>query len=330
MTLGNRVLGTGIVSLFVLLFVGLTSAWTVHKAAAGLVWVWIAIGCGMVAIGVATFTLWRAATGTLKAIAEELSDSTDSVATAVGQISTAATALAQGASHQAVFLGETFKSVQEMALLTKRHAENSKNSTRLVEVVNESVASANRSLQEMVESMQQIGESSEKVAKIIKVIDEIAFQTNILALNAAVEAARAGEAGVGFAVVADEVRSLAQRSAQAARDTATLIEESIARANGGSARLEHVAASVRSITDSTLQVRALVDEVSLGSQEQAAGVERLAKTLADMQEATREAAERAGQSAAASEWMGARTSAMRESVDKLRTVILSKEANLSV
>src|SRR5439155_19298939 len=97
-------------------------------------------------------------------------------------------------------------------------------------------------------SMSAIRESSHKVAHIIKTIDEIAFQTNILALNAAVEAARAGEAGMGFAVVADEVRNLAQRSAQAARDTTALIEESIARSQEGATRLEQVAEAIRSIT----------------------------------------------------------------------------------
>jgi methyl-accepting chemotaxis protein len=103
------------------------------------------------------------------------------------------------------------------------------------------VANANGSLQEMVESMKEINGSSEKISKIIRVIDEIAFQTNILALNAAVEAARAGEAGMGFAVVADEARNLTQRSAQAARDTASLIEESISKSSEGSKRLDQVA-----------------------------------------------------------------------------------------
>src|SRR5438552_7536849 len=111
----------------------------------------------------------------------------------------------------------------------------------------------------MVQSMQAINSSSEKISKIIRVIDEIAFQTNILALNAAVEAARAGDAGMGFAVVADEVRRLAQRCAQAAGDTATLIEESIATSSEGSRKIENMASSVTSITESTLRVKQLVD-----------------------------------------------------------------------
>src|SRR5271156_3316875 len=123
----------------------------------------------------------------------------------------------------------------------------------------------------MVQSMQEITGSSDKISKIIKVIDEIAFQTNILALNAAVEAARAGEAGMGFAVVADEVRSLAQRSAQAAKDTATLIEDSITRSREGKMKVDQVSFAIKVVTQDSTGVKILIDEVSLGSEEQSRG-----------------------------------------------------------
>ena len=134
---------------------------------------------------------------------------------------------------------------------------------------------ANATLNEMVGAMAEITCSSDRIAKIIKVIDEVAFQTNILALNAAVEAARAGEAGMGFAVVADEVRSLAQRCAQAARDTAELIEESISKSNGGKLKLDQVAEAIHSITESAVKVRMLVDEVSHATQEQSHGIDQI-------------------------------------------------------
>ena len=157
----------------------------------------------------------------------------------------------------------------------------------------------------MVASMASIQESSQQVAKIIKTIDEIAFQTNILALNAAVEAARAGEAGMGFAVVADEVRNLAQRSAQAAQDTAALIEASIAKAGEGNAKVEQVAAAIAGITDERDKVKGLVDEVSVGQPQQAQGIDQVSQAIAQMEKVTQTTAATAEESAAASEELNA-------------------------
>jgi methyl-accepting chemotaxis protein/methyl-accepting chemotaxis protein-1 (serine sensor receptor) len=150
----------------------------------------------------------------------------------------------------------------------------------------EAVAATQTRLAEMTASMQEIRTSSDKISRIIKVIDEIAFQTNILALNAAVEAARAGQAGAGFAVVADEVRTLAQRSAQASRDTASLIEDSIRGAKEGGVKLDLVAQSIHEITENAAAVRSLVDEVHSGSREQVSGIEQVARTLVSLEQLT--------------------------------------------
>ena len=140
-------------------------------------------------------------------------------------------------------------------------------------------------------SMEQIDASSLKIGNIIKVIDDIAFQTNILALNAAVEAARAGEAGLGFAVVADEVRTLAQRCSQAAKDTAALIEESIANSRDGGEKLGQVTTAVAEITSSAAKVKTLVDEISLANDEQARGIQQVNGAITQMQSVTQQAAE---------------------------------------
>ena len=178
----------------------------------------------------------------------------------------------------------------------------------------------------MGKAIEEIETSAVETAKVLKVIDEIAFQTNILALNAAVEAARAGEAGMGFAVVADEVRNLAQRSAQAAKDTAALIEESIAHSKEGTTRLDQVADAIRSITASSAQVKMLVDEVSLGSQEQARGIEQIAKAVVQMQQVTQKTAANAEESASASEEMSAQADSMKTFADELQVVVGSETA----
>ena len=141
-------------------------------------------------------------------------------------------------------------------------------------------------------------------------IDEIAFQTNILALNAAVEAARAGEAGMGFAVVADEVRNLAQRCAQAAKDTASLIEESIAKSNDGKSKVDQVAAAIREITEESTTIKTLVDEVNLGSQEQARGMEQIGKAITQMEQVTQKTAANAEESASAAEELNAQSESL--------------------
>jgi len=178
-----------------------------------------------------------------------------------------------------------------------------------------------QTLDRMVEKMKEIDASSNKIARIIKVIDEIAFQTNILALNAAVEAARAGEAGLGFAVVADEVRNLAQRCAQAAKDTAALIEESIATSHDGNQRLDRMAGAVRTMTENSTRVKSLVDEVNVGSQEQARGMEQISRAILQMEQVTQKTAAGAQQSASAGTELNGNADNLRALVQEMREMV---------
>src|SRR5260370_20276613 len=195
----------------------------------------------------------------MRAIADQMGHGAAEIASASGQISSSSQSLAQGASHQAASLEETAASGNEITSMTRKNAENTKVVAELMTMVDQRVVESNRALQDMVQSMVEINASSGKIANIIKVIDEIAFQTNILALNAAVEAARAGEAGMGFAVGANEVRNLAQRSAQAARDTTSLIDDSIVKTQDGKQKLDLVADAIRSITTSAAEAKELAD-----------------------------------------------------------------------
>ncbi len=259
----------------------------------------------------------RRSTRSLRRLTNRMQSAATEVGEASQQISAASETLAQGASQQAGSLEETSSSSQEMSSMTQRNAENARQVTRLMAEVDRRVGDANRSLGQMSESIEEISGSSEKIARIIKVIDEISFQTNILALNAAVEAARAGEAGMGFAVVADEVRNLAQRCAQAARDTAGLIEESIQTAGDGAQKLKLMTEAIRSITSSAAEVKRLADEVNLGSDEQARGIEHVAQALAQMEQVTQQVATGAAHSASAASTMTAQSRAMDQVVAEL-------------
>jgi methyl-accepting chemotaxis protein/methyl-accepting chemotaxis protein-1 (serine sensor receptor) len=272
---------------------------------------------GLVLAGLTRRSITRALHGSIV----KLRSSAERVAQDAEHISNASTAMAHGASDQAASLEETSASSEQLTSMTSRNSASSQSAANVMSGVDRKVASANETLAQMLSSMREITTSSDKIAKIIKVIDEIAFQTNILALNAAVEAARAGEAGMGFAVVADEVRNLAQRSAQAARDTAALIEESISRSNEGKVKLEEVVEAIRGITEGTVHVKALVDEVSVGSQEQARGIEQISKAIVQMQGVTQTTAASAEEAANRGKDLAGHSATLQAVLDELAVVI---------
>ena len=276
---------------------------------------------GLLAVAAISIVVVRKMNTSLRQAVLHLTQGSHQVATAASEVSASSQALARTTSEQAASLQETSASSAEITATATQDADKSKHSAQLMDQVDRRVTEANQTLDEMVTSMREINASSEKISRIIKVIDGIAFQTNILALNAAVEAARAGEAGLGFAVVADEVRSLAQRSARAAKDTAVLIEESIAHANIGSGKLEGVATAIRAITESTREAKALASDLNLDNEQEARAIAEMAKALSKMERATQNVAASAEQSASASEELHANAVAMQQVAIDLRSMV---------
>ena len=257
----------------------------------------------------------------MSGVSVELSEGAAQIRTVSRQLGASSQTLAQGATEQAASLEETSAAMEQINSMTALNVEHSRKAVSWMDEAAGSVNEVNQKLAEMLKSMQEIGTSSGEIAKIIKVIDEIAFQTNILALNAAVEAARAGEAGMGFAVVADEVRNLAQRSAQAAKDTASLIEESISRAAEGGNRLDEVAHAVSLVTERSNQVKVVIDQINSGSQEQATGIEQITKALRQMDQVTQQSAAGAEQNAAVGSELGSQSASLDRIVEKLRAML---------
>ena len=254
----------------------------------------------------------------------ELAESSEQIAAAATQVSSSSQSLAQGSSEQAATIEETSSVSVEINSMAQRNTENSKQTAGIVTASAAGFQKANKSLSEMVVAMEGISTSSQKISKIIKVIDEIAFQTNILALNAAVEAARAGEAGMGFAVVADEVRSLAQRCAQAAKDTADLIEDSIQKSDSGMIKVDQVAVSIQEITTQSAQIKTLVDEINLGSIEQSRGIDQISTSIGQMEQVTQSSAANAQETAAAAQQLSGQAKTMKDIVARLRSMVQSE------
>jgi methyl-accepting chemotaxis protein len=243
------------------------------------------------------------------------------VVSAAGQVSASSQSLAEGAGEQAASLEETSSSLEEMSSMTKRNSDNAQNANDLAKQARAAADKGVGDMQAMSTAMDAIKTSSDDIAKIIKTIDEIAFQTNILALNAAVEAARAGEAGMGFAVVADEVRNLAQRSALAAKETASKIEGAISKTGQGVEISRKVLAGLNEIVTKARQVDELVAEVAGASREQTQGITQINTAVGQMDKVTQSNAASAEECAAAAEELNAQAESMKASVAELLQLV---------
>jgi methyl-accepting chemotaxis protein len=211
--------------------------------------------------------------------------------------------------------------MEEMASITKQNANNAEEAAKLVDLCSVSAENGSKAVKDMNTSMEEINGSSKKIAEIIKVIDGIAFQTNLLALNAAVEAARAGEHGKGFAVVAEEVRTLAQRSATAAKDTQTLIEDSIDKANNGTKIAGKCGEVLEDIVKNVKKTSDLTKEIKNASGEQSDGIEQVSNAVQQMDELTQRNAASAEETAAASEELSAQSQNLMEQVKILASQV---------
>jgi len=229
--------------------------------------------------------------------------------------------LAEGSSEQAASIEETSSSLEEMSSMTKRNADNAHKANDLARQARGAADNGANEMQAMSQAMNEIKTSSDDIGKIIKTIDEIAFQTNILALNAAVEAARAGEAGMGFAVVADEVRNLAQRSAQAAKETAGKIQGAIEKTAQGVEISAKVGAQLQEIVSKVRQVDELIAEVSAASKEQSQGIEQVNTAVGQMDTVTQSTAAAAEESASAAEELSAQAATLKASVYELMRLV---------
>ena len=262
----------------------------------------------------------------LRRIIDGLSTGGEQVSSASGQVASASQQLAEGASEQASSLEEVSSSLEEMSSMTKQNADNARQADNLMGESKALTTQGNDAMERLGKAILEIKNSSDKTAKIVKGIDEIAFQTNLLALNAAVEAARAGEAGKGFAVVAEEVRSLAQRAAEAAKDTSSLIEESQKNSDSGVSLADEAKKSMVSIAESAQKVAGLVAEIAAASGEQSQGIEQVNTAVAQMDKVTQGNAANAEESASASEELSAQAQALNDMVNELVAMVNGSSA----
>ncbi|HSR36093.1 MAG TPA: methyl-accepting chemotaxis protein, partial [Desulfurivibrionaceae bacterium] len=250
-----------------------------------------------------------------------IDESANQVTAASVELSSTSNQLADGASRQAASLEETSASLEEVSTMTRQNADNADQCDGLMREVNTVVDKANQSMAAQTVAMEEISKASEETQKIVKTIDEIAFQTNLLALNAAVEAARAGEAGAGFAVVADEVRNLAMRAAEAAKNTADLIEGTVKKVQEGETLVAQTNEDFSQVAEKSVKVGALVAEIAAASKEQSHGITQVNQAVLEIDNVTQQTAANSEEAASASEELSAQASHLKRLVEELEELI---------
>ena len=278
------------------------------------------LGLVLLAGGI-TMAVIRRINGSLREVASGLAAEAAQAAGSSSQVAATSQVLAQGASEQGAALQETSASSMELNAQFRHFAEDTSRAAELAAGSEDQLAQVDQTLNAMVAAMEDLTASSDKISDIIRVIDGIAFQTNILALNAAVEAARAGQAGMGFAVVADEVRNLAQRSAEAARDTASMIEDSIDKSRQGKSRADEVTAAIHAVIERSGKIKLTMDEIHRGSQEQAARIEHIGGSINRVEHVTQQVAASAEESAGSAEELSAQSATLNATAGRLAAMV---------